>query len=317
MSKKIGFIGRGTFYKEIHKHLKENGVDSLLLNDRPRFAHTRGVIVNYGLSGDKLQAWYAEAHGLAPIKNNRVFGNKLECCRAVKAAGIPVPDLHHSVNAYINFSDFIVKPLHSFGGRGIVPYTGQRLTAQQYLQKRITNRRYELRVHAVKWLPESEWLVAKRTHPDGEAQLTWNHHQGGSFSNIEMNESNTGVFKRAKQYAKKVIDTLGYDFSAVDFIVQNAPSGVQELPVWFIEANLSPGFTSDRTREFYFNAFMKLAQEDTPAVSIPPSVPVQETPVHSAPRSLNLTHKLLIIERVSSQSTLSAAQLIEFINTLR
>jgi hypothetical protein len=328
MNKKIGWIGRGTYYKEIHKHLKQHGVDSLLLNDRPRFAQTRDIIVNYGLTGEKQLDWAVRANTWRTDRreitlNNSIFGNKLQCCEQVRAVGVPVPECRASrITSNAELPGFIVKPLLSFGGRGIVPYTGQAVTSRQYLQKRITNRRYELRVHGVKWLPVEEWLVSKRTHPDGEAQLTWNHHQGGSFSNIEMNESNTGVFKRAKQYAKKAIQTLGYDFAAVDFIVQN---GSGELPVWFIEANLAPGFTTDRTREFYCNAFLKLADthfydEDlsiTLATSIPPPVPVQETPVPTAPRSLNLTHKLLIIERISSQSTISPAQLIEFINNLR
>jgi hypothetical protein len=315
MTAKIGFIGRGTYYKEIHKHLKQHGVDSKLVLNTPDMV--RDVVVNYGLSGDKLRYWLEGAQGCFNIMlNAHVFGDKLQCCEAVRAAGVPVPKCTEHTNAVHcrTDGDAIVKPLLSFGGRGIVLYTGQAITSQQYLQKRITNRRYELRVHAVKWLPVEEWLVSKRTHPDGEAQLTWNHHQGGSFSNIEMNESNTGVFKRAKYYAKRVIDTLGYDFIAVDFIVQN---GDRELPVWFIEANLAPGFSTDRTREFYFNAFLKLAQQEAPAVSIPPSVPVQETPVPTAPRSLNLTHKLLIIERISSQSTITPAQLIEFINNLQ
>jgi hypothetical protein len=316
MTARIGFIGRGTYYKEIHRHLKQQGVDSLLLNTKPRQGGTRDVIVNYGLSGTKLDDWIDHRHSGDDVTllNYHVFGNKLQCCEAVRAVGVPVPECRVHADERWSSDEWIVKPLLSFGGRGIVPYTGQQITSKQYLQKRINNRRYELRVHAMNWLPVEEWLVSKRTHPDGESQLTWNHHQGGSFSNIEMNEGNTGVFKRAKVYAKKTIETLGYDFSAVDFIVQN---GDRELPVWFIEANLAPGFSTDRTREFYFNAFLKLAQQEAPVLSIPPPVPVQETPVPTAPRSLNLTHKLLIIERISTQSTISPAQLIEFINNLR
>lgn len=327
MTKKIGFIGRGTYYKEIHKHLKEHGVDSLLLNDRPRFIQTRDVVVNYGLAGDKLHDWNigTRVPNHAVTLNYRAFGDKLQCCEAVRAVGVPVPDCTHSdvpfhVRSNLDTSgEWIVKPLLSFGGRGIVPYTGQAITPRQYLQKRIVNRRYELRVHAVQWLPIEEWLVSKRTHLDGEAQLTWNHHQGGSFSNIEMNESNTGVFKRAKQYAKKVIETLGYDFSAVDFIVQNVPAGVRELPVWFIEANLAPGFTTDRTREFYFSAFLKLAQQEAPAVSIPPPVPVLETQREVAPHLLTPTRKMRIIAYLSSEETgrYTKDNLIEFINNLR
>jgi hypothetical protein len=323
MTKKIGFIGRGTYYKQIHKHLKEHGVDSTLLNDYPHHSYTRDVVVNYGLSGTKLDNWRLETiprlrRGMI---NSSIFGNKLMCCEAVRAVGVPVPETPRIDGNWIPdtmAAAWIVKPLASFGGRGIVPYSGQAITPRQYLQKRVTNRRYELRVHAVKWLPVEEWLVSKRTHPDGEAQLTWNHHQGGSFANISMQEGNTGVFKRAKEYAKKVIETLGYDFSAVDFIVQNSPTGVQELPVWFIEANLAPGFTSDRTREFYCDAFMKLAQQDTPAISIPPPVPVQETPVQLGSFRLNMSNQLDIIRFVSSTGgSLTSGQLIEFINSLR
>jgi hypothetical protein len=325
MTAKIGFIGRGTYYKEIHKHLKEQGIDSC--NAMRYISEGKDIIVNYGLYGDKFREWFD--HSLyagtsymqsTMVLNRGMFGNKLECCEAVRAAGVPVPECASVVGEIFNeYGEFevdgwIVKPLISFGGRGIVPYTGQAVTSRQYLQERIINRRYELRVHAVKWLPVEEWLVSKRTHPDGEAQLTWNHHQGGSFSNIEMNESNTGVFKRAKYYAKRVIDTLGYDFSAVDFIVQN---GRGELPIWFIEANLAPGFSTDRTREFYFNAFLKFAQQGAPVLSIPPPVPVQETPVPTAPRIISNQQKNAIAEHLVRENLISNVQLIEFINNLR
>jgi hypothetical protein len=331
MTLKIGFIGRGTFYKEIHKHLKQQGVDSLLLNHRPSYACTRDIIVNYGLAGDKLEEWRFSAAGEGSIGNAitlnyHVFGNKLECCERVRAGGVPVPECKNRRDVYVNQQDWIVKPKISFGGRGIASYIGQAVTSSQYLQKRITNRRYELRVHAIKWLPIAEWLVSKRTHPDGEAQLTWNHHQGGSFSNIAMDESNTGVFKRAKEHAKKAIMTLGYDFSAVDFIVQNAPTGVRELPVWFIEANLAPGFTTDRTREFYFNAFLKLVSSNfydrdrsvSLATSIPPPVPVQETlPICAPPRRLTIEQVLGLIRMLSTSTSLSREAVINYVNNMQ
>lgn len=324
----VGFIGRGSFFKEICKHLKDNGYNAYnLMDERARAPRVLNTIVNYGLQGDHLRIWmststHRHVYPLCQdIKNKSLFGDKYGCCEAVRSAGVPVPECKSGVDAYVNTQDWIVKPLWSFGGRGIVPYTGQRLTARQYLQKRITNRRYELRVHAVSWLPKDKWLVAKRIHPDGDAQLTWNYHQGGTFSNIEQNESNTGVFKRAKEYAAKAINALGLQFGAVDFIVQN---GSGELPLWFLEVNMAPGFTTDRTREFYFIAFEALAVGQSAAVpeapprttATPPPAATREMPSAAVARSLTMTNKMKIISWLTNNNG-NSEELISYIHTLR
>ena len=343
MSLKIGWIGRGTFYKLIHNHLKREGVDSYNLME---IAQNRSVdvLVNYGLHGEKLREWTqadrcnANFYTNGLVLNKNLYGNKLVCCMAVEATDVPVPttitagevrSLGRDQLAGLVADHYIVKPLWSFGGRGIAPYGGQRITDNQYLQRRIVDRRYELRVHAMAWLPKEKWLVAKKTHPLGEEQLTWNFHTGGSFASIEQNESNTGVFKRAKEYAEKAMKALHYDFCSVDFIVANASGG--PLPVYFLEANLATGFTTDRTGEFYMEAFKKLSSMTLPALkralrqettTVPetpnPPPPVQRTQTTCAPpRRLTEFQIFGLIRMLTTPTSLSREFIINYINNMQ
>jgi hypothetical protein len=342
MSLKIGWIGRGTFFKEIHNHLKRDGVDS---HNFMATVHRRpiDVLINYGLQGAKLDAWLRDDRDNANLYSNgfvlniEIYGNKYSCCCAVKGADVPVPDMitpreysrmNRTQMAGLVAENFIVKPIWSFGGRRINEYRGQAIAVDEYLQRRIVNRRYELRVHAMGWLPQSEWLVAKKTHPQGEEQLTWNFHTGGVFANIEQAESNTGVFKRAKEYAAKAMKALRYDFCSVDFIVANASGG--PLPVYFIEANLATGFTTDRTREFYLDAFDKLSRMSIPALkrALRQTTPVAETPTTpppvqrtqpacAPPRRLTEAQIIGLIRMLTTSTSLSREAVINYINNMQ
>jgi hypothetical protein len=345
----LGFIGRGSFYKEIIENLgsrNRNAVDftpSTAVRIRPT-----EVLVNYGLHGERLGRWQARMGRLADLfaitLNPKVYGNKLECVQAVERVAPLLP--HFKVPqsvpmlspAQMGSGEWIKKPYWSFGGRDIEQLNGSTCPdwSKFYAQQRVRNRRYELRVHVFNWLPMSEWLVSKRTHPDGESVLTWNHHQGGTFMNIEPAESNTGVFARAKQAAALVAKTLKYDFCSVDFIAENVSSG--SVPIYFIEANLATGFTTDRTKEVYCDAFFKLAnmsepeirralRSDTPqqpAAPTPTPPPVQSAPRPRAPFEVTDADKLKIIRfltashpQVTPDRRYTNEELITFINSLR
>lgn len=265
MAISLGFIGRGSFYKDLHDHLVSNGRESFNFTRARERTLIADVLVNYGLYGQKLSAW-ENAHPtreFGAILNSKLFGNKYDSLLTVdQAAGVPVPmSLPSITQRDATSAEWIAKPYFSFGGKNIFPIgrVSEVNWDTHYAQRRVLYRRYELRVHVFRWVPKSDWLVSKRLHPDGESQLTWNHHQGGSFRNISRNEGNTGVFKRAKDYAEKAAKELGYDFCSVDFIVGNANPGSEQLPLYFIEVNTATGFTTDRTRDAYRSAFLKLS----------------------------------------------------------
>jgi len=243
----ILMIGRGTYYKKIRNIVGMNSND-------PR------LIVNYGLQGQRLGRWLESRSNRAKwdqaerILNKTQYGNKYECAKAVSV----LTDYHtpHSVkhrSDCLPDKKYIAKPYYSLGGRGIMPaedYTGG---GTHYFQESLQHiRQYELRVHAAKWITQESYLCQKRVHEDGNTQLTWNNHTGGSFITVEHPES-YNVFKKAQEFSKKILERLGYDFAAIDFIVD------EDYNVWFVEANLAPGFTMERTAVWYYNTFRALA----------------------------------------------------------
>ena len=191
-----------------------------------------------------------------PILNHIQYGNKFDCIIQARENGVPAPASNRTVWQVPIDGSWIVKPYYSLGGRGIVPYTGQHTQNNVYFQERIMNRRYEMRVHAFKWTDPNTWIFQKRVHPDGDEQLTWNHHTGGHF--VTINEPTDPLHDRLRVDVAKLMDIFGYQFGACDFIVTNAGERGAQLPHYFLEWNLSPGWTLDTTRDAYISAFQDL-----------------------------------------------------------
>ena len=247
MAKIICIDGRGSFYKKI---AKSNQFSTHQVNFR-----RADIFINYGKT-----SWPAvdvNCYGKDIQKINCIpFPNKYTACMFIgNETDVAIPEVRLSPPYKKDKALWIVKPLRSFAGKNISEWDGEKIPKEFYFQKRIQNRRYELRVHAFSWMNPSNWIVQKRTHPDGDSQLTWNHHTGGYFTTIENGEGNTGVFKRAKESAKKVIELLGYSFGAVDFIVSNDD---KPLVPYFIEVNAAPGFSIEQMIDYYNNAFSLL-----------------------------------------------------------
>jgi hypothetical protein len=222
-------------------------------------------VFNYGLQGDRLDT-YIERHPRItdlPNLNMYQFGNKYECVMAVRQAVMPAPmSWKYRQRADIDVDRLIVKPYYSLGGRGVHRVNGPEYMTEEerrthYLQEEITNRRYELRCLAASWVDPQNWLFLKRVHDNGEAELAWNHHNGGRF--ITVNDPSDALFGRVREDVKKMLPLLGYQFGAVDFIIQNNPGG--RLKHFFIEWNLAPGWSMPSTQEWYNNCFLTLKTE--------------------------------------------------------
>jgi hypothetical protein len=110
----------------------------------------------------------------------------------------------------------------------------------------ISNRLFELRVHAFKWT--DNWKVQKRM--GDPKKIAWNFHNGGTFININ-NPNKYSLYHKAIDISKKVLDISGMDFGAVDFIVDN------KHKLYFLEINSAPGFTN-LSNDIYFKAFESL-----------------------------------------------------------
>lgn len=255
---RIKFIGRGTYYQQIARALGTHTIAE---------SH---IAVNWGLQGDGLRDYRHRYPSITrkPMLNERQFGNKYQCVEAARAADVPVPESFATTPEHINTKAWIRKPYYSLGGRDIHRYTeNDRLPNTHYLQEDLSERRrYEVRVHAMAWVPPEQWIMQKRVHEDGESQLTWNHHTGGRFITIE--NTNDPLFVRIRESVITLMRTLNYQFGAVDFIVCNAGERGRPLPHYFIEWNLAPGWTLDHVRDYYISSFRQLSRMELDDVTM-------------------------------------------------
>lgn len=210
------------------------------------------ALINYGLAGvkfDEFMKHWPSAKSL-PIVNRNVGHSKLSVCRRAKEKGIPVPESKLTLSKGDNTSDWIEKRTNSIGGIGIKQATSRSLPSGKYFQKFIDNRRYELRVHAFKWIPEEEWHLQKRVGK--ESEIAWNYHNGGKFITVN-NPRSYNTFKEAAKIAGQILDMLGMAFGAVDLLVDSNHN------LYFIEINSGPGF-SELSKPIYIDAFTRLTK---------------------------------------------------------
>jgi ribosomal protein S27AE len=249
MNKVKVFGRRGSTYRKT--------IDDWMGNNRIRESH---LAVNYGLQGEKLDSYLERNPGIhgMPVFNMKQAGNKFDQVVTASDAGVCAPNSWREGNL-IQAEDvekFIVKPNYSLGGRDINVWDGEPIADNMYLQDRVMNRRYEIRVHAFAWVDPEKWLFQKRVHPDGDDVLAWNFHNGGKFITIE--DPHDPLHNRIRESVKTCMKALGYSFGGADFIIQNPGNRGEELKHYFIEWNLAPGWTLENTEEYYKSSFLLL-----------------------------------------------------------
>jgi hypothetical protein len=208
------------------------------------------VIVNYGLAGQKLRALfrrYPKANRTSII-NKHIGLSKYQAVIEAEQIGVRVPDSKLSLPPGTRLSNWIEKKFHSSQGKGIIQARSRKRLASKYYQKRVRNRKFELRVHAFLWVPTDEWALYKRHGPAD--QIAWNFHQGGHFQTVHY-PNKYKIFLEAKEASVKVLKQRNMAFGAVDFIVD------EDDRVFFIEINSSPGFTP-LSEHVYFDAMDRL-----------------------------------------------------------
>jgi hypothetical protein len=233
------------------------------------------VAINYGLQGAKLDTHLNKPANRKlnniPVINLRHVGNKYEAIKLADEAGVRVPN---SVKPRDfrgeNTDGWIMKPYWSLGGRNIerVKNLDDVPRRSHYMQKEVKNRRYELRCIAMAWVDPKDWLFQKRVHEGGEDILAWNHHNGGKFITVENPEE--ALFDRVRGDMIKLMKKFNYQFGAGDFLVQNPGERGAKLIHYFIEWNLAPGWTMERTEEWYNNHWRMLSDfsyEDVEAMT--------------------------------------------------
>jgi len=219
-----------------------------------RFTNNRDadVVVNYGLSGVSFDLLARKNPRIndVPIINRYIGCSKYTAVKEAENAGVLVPESRILLPKDAVLKDWIEKRVNSSQGIGIKKATKRTAIPGKYYQKMISNRKFELRVHAFKWLPMRDWRVNKRIGP--QDQIAWNFHQGGRFS-LVYDSNGYKMFREAKEVALKILEMRRMAFGAVDFIVN------QYNKVYFIEINSSPGF-EELNAEYYYNAFRRLKE---------------------------------------------------------
>lgn len=207
------------------------------------------AIVNYGLAGHRLDAFYKKfpAARKIPMINRIVGCPKYTSVKQAEEAGILVPETKLSLGKGDKLNEWLIKRQQSIGGIGIKKADSKSQLTGKYYQKFIDNRRYELRVHAFMW---TDCVVQKRL---GDSKtIAWNFKAGGHFQSIK-NPEGYKIFRDAVEVAKQVLELRSMAFGAVDFLVDT------DGKLYFIEINASPGFT-EFSKHIYVDAFSALAK---------------------------------------------------------
>ena len=208
------------------------------------------VLVNYGLSGERLRQYYKRYPSARkiPTINKNLGHSKLRVVNMAKKVGILAPDGKLALSKSDKRKEWIEKRFNSQGGIGICAARGKAALKGKYYQRFISDRLYELRVHAFKWLNIENYGVQKRFGDKDE--IAWNFNKGGHFVTVR-NHHAYNVFISAKEISDKVLGILDMSFGAVDFIVDS------DHKLYFIEVNSAPGF-SGLSDSIYVNAFKEL-----------------------------------------------------------
>lgn len=213
------------------------------------------VLVNYGLSGQKLEAFYRKFPSARriPTINKHIGHSKLRVINIAEANKILVPESKLELNRRDKLDEWIEKRFHSQGGFGICKAHGRGRMTSKYYQRFVSDRVSELRVHGFKWISSKNWRVQRRRGEKEE--VAWNYSKGGHFSSIRR----PLVLKdctEAMEVTDVILDILDMGFGAVDFIVD------ANRDVWFIEVNSCPGF-QELSKDIYIDAFETLRTMDT------------------------------------------------------
>lgn len=209
------------------------------------------MLINYGLCGQRLRDYYKKYPSAKkiPTINKHVGHSKFSAVNRVKDIGLLVPDSKLSLRKSDKLVDWIEKRFNSQGGYGICKARGRKRLARKYYQKFVKDRKYEMRVHAFKWINTKDWSVQKRHGKENE--IAWNFNNGGYFSTVH--NTNLSIFQEAIKISDNVLDILGIAFGAVDLIVDI------DNNIYFIEVNSCPGF-QELSKGIYVEAFEKLKE---------------------------------------------------------
>ncbi|NIU83190.1 MAG: hypothetical protein GWN17_05495 [Candidatus Korarchaeota archaeon] len=181
---------------------------------------------------------------------------------------------------------WVVKPVNSQGGFLVRVWDGSRIRHNEYLQKRVVKFR-EFRAHVATFLPEEDrcfsiqekkpkpelWDANISSQPETEGlaynwptsedvrqflPFTWNIANGFYYRRSTTPENRarkcrrTPLFGRIEDLGVRAIEALGYDFGAVDIVMDT------DRNLYVLEVNSHPALKNDRSKEIYVTVFSQL-----------------------------------------------------------
>ena len=177
------------------------------------------IILNYGTLCTPQSAGRVPASIF--MLNRNIVANKLE---QMKMMGEDLCPESSSTGQIGDPADWIIKPYHSIGGKGIRPAAGSSLRYGEYYQRKF-NKVREFRVHCFRWLDNPVPFVQAKVIDDPN-QLCWNKKQGGKFRYVYQEGLEYGNFihdlsmttrNMMTKMAVEALEKLDYDLGGIDF----------------------------------------------------------------------------------------------------
>lgn len=221
------------------------------------------LIFNLGLAPGEMRACVPPALRDRVLNANLTF-DKFRQNEILADAGVSVP---RSFTVFPNTCVVIKKPYHSYQGRGIEVVT-KAASGRYYYQELITKRR-EFRAHAATWFDPVVFTIqekkpkehGRRGHvPDAEDRLCWNLENGWWYTrstvpeNHKLKCASVPLFKRVSDITVRALEALGYDYGAVDIIMDNARK------LYILEVNSTPGIKGP-SKDIYRQVFQVLVKD--------------------------------------------------------
>ena len=212
------------------------------------------------------------------VFNRTLRINKLDQICIYEENGINVPEwiIDDEWDEYLD-GTWLIKPTHSQRGVGIRTLENNTVPSSNraYVQKKI-NKVREFRAHIALFLPEGEQCFSiqeKKPKPEvhGESldrenlPLCWNVDNGFYYRRSTTPENRADkcrrfpLFRRIEDIGIKAVKSLGYDFSAVDIIMDNN----RTLNV--LETNSHASLKNEASKEVYREIFSKLPSTLSPS----------------------------------------------------
>jgi hypothetical protein len=178
------------------------------------------IVVNYGTM------FRSEDVARFPKQSILLLNRNLVCNKLIqmKMMGEELCPISQTSEPTTPEGDWIIKPFHSIGGKGIRPDDGRGLKQGEYYQRKF-NKVREFRVHCFMWTDNPVPFIQEKVIGDKD-QLCWNKKQGGKFRYVYQDGLSYGKFVSDLSMASRgmmakmataALDKLGYDFGGIDF----------------------------------------------------------------------------------------------------